>query len=77
MMMIGAWKVSGLCLVSGRCPEDVRRVSGRYQEGLKKVSCRCLEGVWKVSGGFMEGAWKVSGIGTLTYCLPEGKAPCV
>ena len=40
---------TGLCLVSGRCLEGIRRASGRF-----------LEGVWKMSGVLMEGAKKVS-----------------
>ena len=61
---MGVWKVSGLCLVFGRCLEGIRRVPGG-----------CLEDVWKMSGGLMEGAWKVCVISTLTYSLKEGKAP--
>ena len=34
MRLVSVWKVSGLCLVSGRCLEGIRRVSGQCLEGV-------------------------------------------
>ena len=55
MRLVSVWKVSGLCLVSGRCLEDVWRMSGMCLEGIRRVSGRFLEDFWRVDKGCSEG----------------------
>ena len=59
---IGVWKVSGLCVVSGRCLDGIRWVSGMRLEDVCRFDRGCLEGVWNKKPHLI---------------LLERKAPCV
>ena len=79
---IGVRKVSGLCVVSGRCLEGIRRVSGMRMEDVCRFDRGCLEGVWNKNHHLISNrrkgpiyVWKVPASCTESFWKVCGKCP--